>query len=212
MELTLKAEVRTETGKGPARRARAAGRVPAVLYGPALEPVAVFVDGRELTHALHTESGLNVLINLELDAGRRYLTIPKAVQRHPVRGTLLHADFMNIARDVKIRAQVPIHLTGESPGVKQGGVVEHHLWELEIESLPTEVPPALDADVSRLGLGEHLRVFDILPPPGVEILTPPEEIVVSVVEPQMLRVEAAPEEGEAAAPEGEASEGEESSS
>jgi large subunit ribosomal protein L25 len=206
MEINLKVRPRTESGKGPARRARAGGQVPAVFYGRGLDPVPLTVDVKELTRALSTEAGLNVLINLQLDSKTKYLTMLREVQRNPVRGNLLHVDFVKIERDVKVHADVPVHLVGEARGVKEGGVLEHHLWEIKIHALPGEVPPSLEFDVSDLGIGDHLRVSDAKAAPTVEILTPPEEIVVSVVEPQVLRVEAPAEEEAAAAEEAAAEE------
>ncbi|MGH2704347.1 MAG: 50S ribosomal protein L25 [Actinomycetota bacterium] len=194
MEVTITAQARTETGKGAARRARARGSVPAVLYGPSVAAIPLLVDAREIGQVLHTEAGANVLINLRVD-GAGYLTMLREIQRNPVRGDLIHIDFVNIARDVKVHADVPVHLVGESHGVKAGGVTEHHLWELKINALPGDVPPNIEVDLGPLGIGEHIRVADIVPPPGVEILTHADEIVVSVVEPQILEL---PEEVPAA--------------
>src|SRR3989441_4811680 len=187
MEVTLRAEPRSTTGKGSARQARMGGRVPAILYGRGMVPTPLAVDSKQIGHALHTEAGANVLVNLEVDGGRRYLTMVREVQRHPVRGNLLHVDFVNTARDVKTHADVPVSLVGDSRGVREGGVLEHHLWELRVEALPTDIPPALEVDISSLGIGEHLRVEDVPAPPGTEIVTPAEEIIVSVVEPQAAR-------------------------
>jgi large subunit ribosomal protein L25 len=209
MEITLKVKPREEKGKGPARRARSAGQVPGVLYGRGLDPVPVYVEDRELHRVLTTEAGLNVLINLRLDSKTEFLTMLREVQRSPLRGDLLHVDFVKIDRDIKIEAEVPIHLIGESRGVKEGGVVEHHLWELKVEALPGDVPPHVEVNIARLGLNEHLRVSDLAEMPGVEILSPEEEIVVSVVEPQVIQL---PEEiaaEEAAAEAAAAAEGEE---
>ncbi|HEV3475160.1 MAG TPA: 50S ribosomal protein L25/general stress protein Ctc [Actinomycetota bacterium] len=214
MEVQLKAEPRTEAGKGPARRLRASGKVPAVVYGPEVETQQVAVDERQLWHALHTDAGANVLINLAVD-GETYLTLPREIQRDIVRGTLMHVDFLRIRRDVAIQVDVPIHLVGESVGVKEGGVVEHHLWELKVEVLPTDVPESLEADISALAIGDSLHVSDIVVPENVTVITPPEETLVSVVPPPVLVVEPTPEEleaaeaAEAAAAEGEVPEGEE---
>lgn len=211
MEVTLEAKPRTETGKGPARQARATGKVPAVLYGRGLEPVPLIVESKEMIKALSTESGLNVLINLQLDPKTKYFTMLREVQRHPIRGNLLHVDFVKIERDVKIQADVPVHLIGESRGVKEGGVVEHHLWELKVEALPTDVPSSFEVDITDVALGKNRRVSEITPPQGVVILTPTEEIIVSVVEPQMIQLpeEIAAEEAAAAeAAAAEAAEGE----
>jgi large subunit ribosomal protein L25 len=198
-------------GKGAARKARAAGKVPAVLYGPEIEPKRLAVNALELWHALHTDAGTNVLINLQLD-GDTFLTMPREVQRDIVRGTLLHVDFLRIRRDVAIEVDVPIHLVGDSHGVKEGGVVEHHLWELRVECLPTDVPESVEADITDLGIGDSLHVSDIKVPGNVTVVTSPEETLVSVVPPPVLVVEPTPEELEAAelaAAEAEAVEGEE---
>jgi large subunit ribosomal protein L25 len=206
-EYELKAEKRDVAGKGAARKIRATGRVPAVLYGPQLDPMRLTVDARQLWHALHTDAGTNVLISLAVD-GDTYLTMPREVQRDIVRGTLLHVDFLRIRRDVAIQVDVPIHLAGESVGVNEGGVVEHHLWELRIECLPANVPESIQADISNLAIGDSLHVSDLRIPQHLTVLTPEDETIVSVVPPPVLEVpeEAAPEEE---LPEGEVPEGEE---
>jgi len=205
MEVTLRAEPRSTTGKGSARQARMAGRVPAILYGQGIVPTPLAVDSKQIGHALHTEAGANVLVNLEVEGGRRYLTMVREVQRHPVRGHLLHVDFVNTARDVKTHADVPLQITGESRGVREGGVIEHHLWELRVEALPTNIPSSLEADISHLGIGDHLRVADVTAPAGVDIVSEPDEIILSVVEPQAARGGAEGEAAELGPGEGEAS-------
>jgi large subunit ribosomal protein L25 len=210
-EVKLKAEPRDAVGKGAARKTRAVGKVPAVLYGPEIEAQRLAVDARELWHALHTDAGTNVLINLTLN-GETYLTMPREVQRDIVRGSLLHVDFLRIRKDVAIQVDVPIHLVGDSVGVKEGGVVEHHLWELRIECLPTQVPESIEASIERLAINDSLHVSDLQVPQHVTILTPPDETIVSVVPPPVLEVPEAevPEEAAEAAevPEGEVPEGE----
>ena len=207
-EFDLVAEPRQGAGKGVARKVRAEGRVPAVLYGSDLDPRPLSVDARQLWHALHTDAGANVLINLRVD-GDTYLALPREVQRDIVRGTFLHVDFLRVRRDVAIQVQVPITLVGESPGVNEGGVVEHHLWELSVECLPTDVPESIEADISGLNITDSLHVSDLRLPDNVTLLTPPEETIVTVVPPPVLQLEeveeaVAEEEGaEGAAPEGE---------
>jgi large subunit ribosomal protein L25 len=202
MEVTLRAAPRSSTGKGSARQARMAGRVPAILYGKGIDPTPLAVDAKQIGQALHTEAGANVLVNLEVEGGRRHLTMVREVQRHPVRGHLLHVDFVRTARDVKTHAEVPLQIVGESQGVRQGGVIEHHLWELRVEALPTDIPSHLEADLSHLGIGDHLRVADVTAPAGVDIMSDPEEIILSIVEPQAAR--GAEGEGVEAVAEGEA--------
>lgn len=203
MEITLKAQPRTGKGKGPARRARAAGLVPAVVYGSTVDPIPLLLDAREMWHALHTEAGSNVLINLETDTGARLLTIPREIQKHPVKGTLLHVDLLNVDRDETITADVPVHLFGESRGVKEGGQIDHHFHELKVEARPTDIPSAIEVDVSDLGIGDSVRVSDIATLPGVVILNDPDDLIVAVIETILMKVEEEVPE-EAVVPEGEA--------
>jgi len=200
----LKVERRDSAGKGVARKIRAEGRVPGVVYGHGVDPMKVTVDSKELFHVLHTEAGMNVLIDLRVDS-EHLLAMPREVQRDHLRGRFIHVDFIRIARDEKIAVEVPIHIVGESHGVKEGGVVEHHLWDLHVECFPQDVPSAIEADITRLGINESLKVSDLTVPDRLTVLTPLEETVVSVVTPQILKVEEeVPEEvaegEEAAAP------------
>jgi len=205
MEEKLTAEPRAGAGKGVARKMRAAGRVPAVVYGHGVAPVHVSVDAKDLYHVLHTAAGANVLIDLAVGKDR-VLAMPREVQRDHLAGRFIHVDFLRIARDEKIAVEVPIHVVGDSHGVKEGGVVEHHLWTLHVECFPQDVPSAIEADISALGINESLHVSDLVVPASLTILTALEETVVSVVTPQILKVEeVAP--AEEAAEEGAAEEG-----
>jgi large subunit ribosomal protein L25 len=212
MEFKLEAEKRDGTGKGVARKLRAQGQVPAVLYGHGMAPVSVSVDAKDLGHALHTDAGANVLVDLHVGSDK-HLVLAREIQRNHLRGDFLHVDFLVIRRDEKITVQIPINVEGESPGVKQGGVVEHHLWEISAESLPGDVPQSVEVDISKLEIGDSFRVGDLVTLPGVTILTPAEETILSVVTPQVLEVEevaaegAEVAEGEVAAAEGEGGEG-----
>ncbi len=188
MERTLNADPRDGGGKGSARKLRSQGKVPGVLFGAGVQSQAVAVDARELYHVLHTDAGSNVLIDLHVGR-KRHLAMPREVQRDHVRGQVLHVDFIAVRRDEKITVDVPVQLTGESPGVKEGGVVEHHLWEVKVETLPNEVPENIEADISGLAIGDSLRVSDLKPPSGAVILTEPSEAIVHVVPPPVLRVE-----------------------
>jgi large subunit ribosomal protein L25 len=204
MEITLEVKPRAETGKGPASRYRAAGLVPAVFYGPAVEPLSLLVDAKQMSQALHTEAGANVLINLRVDGTSR-LTVPREIQRHPIRGTILHVDFVNVARDQKISAQVPVQTVGESHGVKEGGVLDQHTHEVEVEAFPTDIPSAIEVDITALGIGDTLHVSDLKAPAGVEVLTPEDQMLVAVIEARVTDVEVADaaEAAEAAAEAGE---------
>ena len=200
-EYKLAAENRSEAGKGAARRLRASGRVPAVLYGHGTKPQHLSVDARQFGQALRTDAGVNVLIELEI--GRtRHLALAKEIQRHPVKGNLIHVDFIQVRRGEKVHVQVPVHLVGEAPGAREGGILDQDLYQLNVEAEVTAVPEAVEADVSGLGIGEVLRVADLKAPDGAAILDDSEASVVSVVAPT---VEAEPEAEEAE--EGEAAEG-----
>ena len=204
MEITLRAVARPTVGKGSARQTRIAGSVPAVLYGQGIAPLALAVDAKQMGQALHTEAKANVLVNLEVEGGKRYLTMVREVQKHPVKNYLIHVDFVSTRRDVATHASVPVNVVGESTGIRLGGVLEHHLWNLDVEALPTDIPDAIDVDITELNIGDHLRVGDITPPSGATIITAEDEIVLSIVEPAAQRgtaeEEAAAAEGETPAP------------
>jgi large subunit ribosomal protein L25 len=180
-ELKLTAVKRADVGKGPSRRARAGGRVPAILYGRGMEPVALEVDRREFIAALRTDAGINVLLDIEVD-GTSTLALTRELQRDPVRGSLLHADFVQVDRSEAIEIEVPVHIVGESPGAKEGGVLEHPLWTVHVRCLPTNVPESIDADVAGLQIGDTLRVSQ-LPTGDFEILDDPETVVAAVAQP-----------------------------
>jgi large subunit ribosomal protein L25 len=200
-EYKLAAENRSDAGKGAARRLRASGRVPAVLYGHGTKPQHLSVDARQFGQALRTDAGVNVLISLEV--GRdQHLALAKEIQRHPVKGNLIHVDFIQVRRGEKVHVQVPVHLVGEAPGAREGGIVDQDLYQVNVEAEVTAVPEAVEADVSGLGIGDVLRVADLKAPGGSVILDDSEASVVSVVAPT---VEAEPEVEEAE--EGESAEG-----
>jgi large subunit ribosomal protein L25 len=209
MERKLKAEARAQSGKGAARKIRASGRVPAIVYGRGVDPLPVTIDGKELFHLLHTDAGMNVLVDMRVNSDH-FLAMPREIQRDHIRGQFLHVDFLRINRDEKIGVEVPVHLVGESHGVKEGGVVEHHLWNLHLECFPQDVPTSIEADISRLGINESLKVSDLEIPDKLTVLTSLDEVIVSVVPPQVLKLEeevAAEAEAEAAAEAGVAAEG-----
>src|SRR5918996_4452897 len=134
-EVRLQAERRVADGKGGARKVRAAGKVPAIVYGGGMEPVPVQVDRRELVSALHTDAGINVLLDISI-GDETTLALTRELQRDPVRGTLLHADFVKVDRTQAIEVEVPVHLVGEAPGAKEGGVLEHPLFSAHVRTLP----------------------------------------------------------------------------
>ena len=189
METKLTAERRSDAGKGVARKLRAAGKIPAVLYGQGVDTTPLTVDSRELTHLLHGSAGSNVLVDLVVD-GEEHLAIPREIQRDHIHSRFVHVDFLAVSRTQTITVSVPVHETGEAVGVKEGGVVEHHLREVQIECLPQDVPDELVIDITDVELGEMVHVSDLQTPAGVTILTNPDDAILSVITPALLRVEA----------------------
>lgn len=181
-EVRLQADTRKATGKGPARRTRRDGRVPAIVYGRGIEPVSISVDRRQFVTALNTDAGMNVLLDIEVD-GDTTLALTRELQRDPVRGTLLHADFVKVDRTQEVEVEVPIHLVGEAPGAKAGGVLEQPLFQAHVRCRPGDVPDAIEADVSGLEIGDSLRVSELAEGRSFHILTDPEEVVANVVAP-----------------------------
>jgi large subunit ribosomal protein L25 len=183
----LEVEAREQTGKGVARRLRAAGRIPGVLYGGGRPAVPLALDPARLHKLLHeSEMGMNTLIDLkvtghaELD-GKTVMV--RELQRDPVRGTFVHADLYEVNLQEAIEVSVPIHLTGKSAGVELGGVLDHALREVEVKCLPRAIPDEFVVDVTPLELGDSLHVSDLVLPEGVELISDPELSIVSVVAP-----------------------------
>jgi large subunit ribosomal protein L25 len=199
-EVTLTAEIGRPTGSRPSRRLRHDGKVPAVLYGHGTDPMALAVDGRELRNALTGDAGLNALITLQVDS-ESHLAMARHLQRHPVKGSVDHVDFVIVRRDEIVTAEVPINIVGEATDVNQNdGIVEQQLFTLTIKAKPLEIPAMLEADISGLVIGEAVRVADLKLPSGVETEVDPEEAVV-VGQPPAAEEPVAPVEGEV--PEGE---------
>ncbi|RJQ52988.1 MAG: 50S ribosomal protein L25/general stress protein Ctc [Actinobacteria bacterium] len=180
--LELRAQPRTENGKGAAGRLRMQGRVPGVLYGEKLETQPISVNDREL-HAVLAREGANAIVKLMIDGGKAHTAIIKEVQRNAMRDGLLHVDFMKIALDEKITTHVGIAVVGEAVGVREGGSVQQILREVEVEALPTNIPDHIEVDVTELPIGGSLRVQNLVAPDDVTILTNPEEMLVSIIPP-----------------------------
>jgi large subunit ribosomal protein L25 len=192
----LQGELRTETGKQVAKRLRRAQRIPAVVYGGQRGPVPVAVNPQELLSAL--EFGENTLINLALKGGAApqiSLVILKELQRDPVRGRPLHADFQEISMERKIRVEVPLVLQGDPIGVKdKGGILEHSMRQLSVECLPINIPEKFVLDVAGLDIGNALHVRDVRVAEGIRILDDDARVVASVSAPVAEEVAAPTEE------------------
>ncbi len=195
-EVSLVADVGRVKGSAEARRLRRAGKVPAVLYGHGVDPLPLAVGSRDLRAALTSDSGLNALISLDVD-GQRHLAMARQLQRHPVRRTVDHVDFVIVRRDEIVSAEVPVHLVGEAEAVERAdGLVEQQLFSLVVHAKPADIPNALEVDITELSIGEAIRVGDLKLPAGVTTEVDPEDTVVAG---QASRVAAEVEEDAAAA-------------
>ena len=164
MDATLQAEKRDTRGKNEARRLRAAGKIPAVLYGAEKgQAVPIAVDPKMLSRILHSDSGVNTLIALQgLEGAADARVLVKEYQLDPIQNKVLHADFYQVAMDKTLTVTVPVVLKGEAKGVKQqGGIVDFVNREIEIEVLPGNIPEHIDIDISELMLGQGIRVRDV---------------------------------------------------
>jgi large subunit ribosomal protein L25 len=200
--VNLQGEIRTAVGKAAAKRLRRALRIPGVVYGGKQVPLPVVVNPHELLSALG--AGENVLINLSVggNAGTQTRTvILKELQLDPVKGRPLHADFMEVSMERKIRVEVPLILAGEPVGVKsKGGILEQPLRQLFVECLPLNIPERILVEVSALDIGDAVHVRDLTVGQGVRILEDTARVVASVVAPAAEEV-AAPVEEKPAEPE-----------
>ena len=167
-------------GKNEARRLRAGGRVPAVVYGAKKPSLAISVDPKQISRILQSETGHNTIFELQVDGEKARVMIVDW-QYDPLKGKLLHIDLKRIAMDERIKVQVPIHCVGEAAGVKQqGGILDQVLREVEIECLPSDIPSHIDADVSNLVFGTVLRVADLPHSGSLKFLTDPNQTVAHI--------------------------------
>lgn len=203
MEVILQAVKRGERGKNEARRLRAAGRLPAVVYGSAGESgrataLPVSVEPKALTRILRSESGANTIITLAIDGEGDSRVLVKEYQLDPLSQHLLHADFFRIAMDQLLTVSVPVVLKGEARGVKQqGGVLDFVQRQIEIECLPGEIPEHIDIDVSELLVHQVVRVRDVASGARWTAVSDPETMIVHVLAPKAAEEPAA---ADAAAP------------
>lgn len=209
----LSVTTREGAGKGIARQTRRDGSVPVVLYGDNKESVSLVVNARALDLLFRGKQGEHAIVQLEVSDKPEFTgpAIVKEVQHHPVRGQVMHADFMRIRLDEKIRTQVPLKVTGRSVGVIEGGILDYQMREIEIECIATDVPEFFEIDVTALAIGDSLRVSVLVAPEGVEIMADADRALVAVQAPRVqVEEEVAEVEGEEGAEEGaeEAKEGE----
>lgn len=189
----LSASPRTVTGRGEVKKLRAIGRVPAVIYGRQLQSQSLEVNLKELDTLLHHSASENVLVDLVVagDARPQRLALVQEVQHHPISRKVIHVDFHEVKADEKVILSVPVEATGESVGVKNGGILEHVRFKLKVRALPKDLPEALVVDVSALDIGKIIHLGEITAPEGVEILGDKNVPVLAIVAPITEEQEAA---------------------
>lgn len=205
MEAVLEVEKRTSTGKNENNRTRAAGRIPAVVYGAqkagdTVAPVQVAVDPKPFLRILHSKSGLNTLITLKVPGEADARVLVKDIQLDPITNHPLHADFYRVNMDRRLQVTVPITLKGEPRGVKvEGGILDFLHREIEVECLPSQIPTDIEVDVSGLALNESIHLRDLAKDATWTAVTDADTMLVHVV-PLKVAEEPAPEAAAVAAP------------
>lgn len=178
----MKIETRSSTGKGISRKLRAAGRIPGIVYGRGMEPVAVSVEPKALSAAIAGEGGLNNLITLEgggdLD---KVVVIVAEIQRDVIKRNAEHVDLHRVNMDEKVRVNVPVHLVGTAAGVKEGGLLDFAHHTLHVECLPGQIPGQIEVNIADLKIGHSIHVSDVTFPAGVKCVDNPKTPVVGVL-------------------------------
>lgn len=195
-DIVLTVEPRDARGRTEVRKLRAEGLLPGVIYGAGIEPVALAVPRAELLRVLHAH-GAHPLVTVKVNGGREYLALVKDLQIDAVRQLALHVDFHRVQEDKPVHTDVEVNLIGTPAGVKLGGILDVQLRTVAVEALPRDLPEQIEFDVSYMELGGSARIGDLTAPPGVTILTDPEQTLCSVVAPRVEEVALSPEDAEA---------------
>lgn len=180
-ETVLQAETGRTVGSADARRLRTEGKIPAVVYGHGMDPLSITVDRRELRQALSGAAGMNTIVDLSVD-GAVYPTLIKDIQRHPVKRSVQHIDFIQVNLNEEIVVAVPIHLDGEAKDVEMNsGLVDLAMQELQVRTTPRNIPDGITIDISEMTMDSVIRVEDIPLPSGVVAEGDPDAVVVTVL-------------------------------
>jgi large subunit ribosomal protein L25 len=198
--IILEIQLREETGRSQAKHLKDRGLVPAVVYKKGKETLAIKVARSDFLHLVHQHRPESVVIDLKIKDAKKEkdkTCLIKEIQYDPITDDIMHVDFNEISLTENIKINVPVVAKGEPIGVKQeGGSLEHILWEVEIECLPTDIPKEIEVDVSNLKIGDSIHIKDIAFPANIKVLTDLDAIVLSVASPMKEEVVVAPVEGE----------------
>lgn len=199
-EIRLEAELRSEIGKGKVKGLRDKGFIPAVIYAEGKESHAIKISHRDLVRLVHQHRLENMVMSLVVKDEQKQKArscLIKEIQYDPVKGDIVHVDFNEISLTKAIKVKVPITPKGEPVGVKQdGGSLEHILWEIEIECLPTEIPKEIEVDVANLKIGDAVHIREISFPANIKVINDPDAVVLSIASPIKEEVAPAAVEGE----------------
>jgi large subunit ribosomal protein L25 len=190
----LQAYQRSQVRRGEVKKLRAAGRVPATIYGRLAQPQNLELDTKEISNLIHHHASENLLVDLSVanDARAKRLALVQEIQHHPLDGHVVHVDFHEVAENEKVTIQIPVETVGEPVGVKNGGgSLEHVLFKLKVRSLPKDLPEVITLDVSGLEVGKAIHLGDIKAGEGVEVLGDKHLTVVAVAKPRVESDEAA---------------------
>ena len=200
-QILVETKRRAPGGKNVNRRLRIAGLIPAVLYGRGREPVPLSVEPKTIVDILYSESGQNTIFSLSVDGGERANAMVKDYQLDPVKGKLIHTDFVQIAMDRLLEVSVNVELVGEAEGVKAGGLLDFVTRSIDLECLPADIPDSIKVDVGHLKINDYVRVKNIEFESKIKVMTDPEVVIVTISPPlkEAEPVEVAP--AEAAEPE-----------
>lgn len=204
--MQLGAKIRTETGKGPARKLRSMGRLPAIFYGPEINPIMLSIDYMQIKKILKGKSAENIIFDLRIDSDEKSQSkkaMIKELQRDPVTRDYLHVDFYEIAMGKELEVDIPVHLINTPIGVSEGGILELARRGLKVSCMPEDMVDKIDIDVSGLDIGQSLHIKDIAFPPGLKSTEDENLTIATVIAPIPTAEEEEVEEEEVGKPEGE---------
>lgn len=188
--IKLGATKRSEQGKGPSRRLRVEGRIPAVAYGKSLAALPLAVDPKALGAALKTDHGRNVVLELDVAGEQKITAMVREYAHHPVSRAILHADFLQVDLDQPVDVEVPFKLTGKSKGVVLGGILSQVFRDLPVRCVPGKIPAVIELDVTELDLGDSIKAAQLQLPEGVSVRLPAEQTLAAVAAPDTRAEEA----------------------
>ena len=194
--MQVTAQPRTVATKGQLKALRKSGAVPGIVYGKKTDPIPVTVDSKDITAILQSPSGVNTLVDLNVDGNKETVMIKELTRDILLADRYLHVDFLRISLRDKLEVQVTITLVGEAVGVKDGGILQQQLREVTLKCLPTSIPESVELDISGLAIGESLTVADLTVPADSEFISEADEVIVSIIAPRVEEEAEAAEEAE----------------